>query len=188
MNKVKKGVAEMADLHKRTWGELLFGGIIALLFGLVAVFWPGKTLLIIIMFFGIFILAEGVVTVVVTTARRKHYDRWWLGLIGGILGILIGGITVFRPITTTIFLLYMIGAWALITGFLAIVAAIRLRKTIQNEWYLILSGVVAVLFSLFVFARPVAAAVVMIWIISAFAILFGTLLVFLSFRVKRAAK
>jgi uncharacterized membrane protein HdeD (DUF308 family) len=172
---------------RRSWGELLFGGIIALLFGLVAAFWPGKTLVIIIMFFGIFILAEGIVTVIITLVRRKMYERWWLGLIAGIIGILIGGITVSRPIATTVFLLYMIGVWALITGVIGIISAIRLRKTIKNEWYLILSGIVAVLFGIFVLARPLIAAVTMMWIISAFAILFGGLLIVLSFRVKRAS-
>jgi uncharacterized membrane protein HdeD (DUF308 family) len=176
----------MSEVHNRSWGELLFAGIVALLFGLIAAFWPGKTLLVIIMFFGIFILIEGIITVVMTLIRRKQYKNWWIGLVGGILGILIGGVTVFRPFATTVFLLYMVGIWAFITGVLTIISAIRLRKSIRNEWYLVLSGIVAVIFSLFVFARPVAAAVTMMWIISAFAILFGALLVVLAFRLKRA--
>jgi uncharacterized membrane protein HdeD (DUF308 family) len=177
----------MADIKKSSWGALFFGGVVSVLFGLVALIWPGKTLLIVIAFFGVFILAESVVAIIVTIARRKEYERWWIGLIGGLFGLVIGGITVFRPIAATVFLLYLVAAWALITGVLAIVAAIRLRKTIQNEWYLILSGIVAIIFSLFVFVRPVAAAVVMMWIISAFALVFGGLLIFLAFRVRRAS-
>jgi uncharacterized membrane protein HdeD (DUF308 family) len=177
----------MADIEKRSWGALLFGGVVSVLFGLVALIWPGKTLLIVIAFFGVFILAESIVLIVVTVARRREYERWWIGLVGGVLGLVIGGITLLRPRATTVFLLYLLAAWALITGVLAIVAAIRLRKTIQNEWYLILSGGVALIFSLIVFMRPVAAAVVMMWIISAFALVFGGLLISLSIRVRRAS-
>ena len=178
----------MKGLTKRSWGELMFGGIIALLFGIIASVWPGRTLLTIIAFFGVFILAEGIVTVVVSFVRRNTYERWWLALIGGIVGILIGGITLARPIGTTLFLLYLIAVWALITGVFSIIAAIRLRKTIRNEWYLILSGIVAILFSIFIFARPVAAAVTIMWIISAFAVLFGILLIVLAFRIRKIAK
>jgi uncharacterized membrane protein HdeD (DUF308 family) len=178
----------MKGLAKRSWGELLFGGIIALLFGIIASVWPGRTLMTVIAFFGVFILAEGIVTVVVSIIRRNAYERWWLALIGGIIGILIGGITVTHPIGTTLFLLYMIAVWAFITGVFNIIAAIRIRKTISNEWYLILSGIVAILFSIFIFARPVAAAVTIMWIISAFAILFGILLLVLAFRIKKVAK
>jgi len=176
----------MAEKGKKSWGALLFGGIISVLFGIIALIWPGKTLLVVIAFFGVFILAESVVTIVITIARRKQYERWWLGLIGGGLGLIIGGITVFRPIAATVFLLYLIAAWALITGVLVIVAAVRLRKTIQHEWYLILLGVVAIIFSIFVFTRPLIAAVVMMWIISAFALVFGGLLIVQASRFKRA--
>jgi uncharacterized membrane protein HdeD (DUF308 family) len=177
----------MEKNHTRSWGALLFGGIVSVLFGIIALIWPGKTLLVIIAFFGVFILAESVVTIAITIAHRKEYERWWLGLIGGGLGLIIGGITVFRPITATVFLLYLIAAWALITGVLVIIAAVRLRKTIQNEWFLILGGVIAVVFSIFVFARPLATAVVMMWIISAFVLVFGGLLIFLAFRLRRTA-
>ncbi len=178
----------MKGLTKRTWGELLFGGIIALLFGIIASVWPGRTLMTVIAFFGVFILAEGVVTVVVSIIRRNIYERWWLALIGGIIGILIGALTVAHPIGTTLFLLYMIAVWALITGVFSIIAAIRLRKSLSNEWYLIISGIVAIIFSIFIFARPEAAAVTIMWIISAFAILFGILLLVLAFRIRKVAK
>ena len=178
----------MKGLTKRSWGELLFGGIIALLFGIIASVWPGRTLMTVIAFFGVFILAEGVVTVIVSIIRRNTYERWWLALIGGIIGILIGGLTVAHPIGTTLFLLYMIAVWALITGVFSIIAAIRLGKEISNEWYLILAGIVAIIFSIFVFARPAAAAVTIMWIISAFAILFGILLIVLAFRFRKVAK
>jgi uncharacterized membrane protein HdeD (DUF308 family) len=100
----------MAENRKRSWGALLFGGIVSVLFGIVALIWPGKTLLVVIAFFGVFILAESVVTIVVTIARRKQYERWWIGLIGGVLGLIIGGIAAFRPIAATVVLLYLIAA------------------------------------------------------------------------------
>jgi uncharacterized membrane protein HdeD (DUF308 family) len=177
----------MKALSKRTSGELLFGGIIAILFGIIASVWPGKTLMIIMVFFGVFILAEGIITVVVSFIHRAEYERWWLALIGGIVGILIGALTVALPIGTTLFVLYMVAVWALITGVIHIIAAIRLRKQINNEWFLILSGVVAIIFSIFIFAQPRAAAMTIMWIISAFAILFGILLLVLSFRIRKMA-
>jgi uncharacterized membrane protein HdeD (DUF308 family) len=178
----------MKALSKRTWGELLFGGIIALLFGIIASVWPGRTLMTIMVFFGVFILIEGIITVVISIMRRADYERWWLTLIGGIIGILIGVITVVHPFGTTIFLLYMVAIWALITGVISIVTAIRLRREIRREWILILSGIVAVIFSIFIFARPAAAAVTIMWIISAFAVLFGILLIVLAIRIRSVLK
>jgi uncharacterized membrane protein HdeD (DUF308 family) len=178
----------MGTLSKRTWGELLFGGIVALLFGIIASVWPGRTLMTIMVFFGVFILIEGIITVVISIMRRSTYKRWWLPLIGGAVGILIGVLTIAHPFGTTLFLLYMVAIWALITGIISIITAIRLRREISREWYLILSGIVAIIFSIFIFARPAAAAVTIMWIISAFAILFGILLIVLAIRIRNAAK
>ena len=178
----------MKGLSKRTWGELFFGGIIALLFGIIASVWPDRTLMIIMVFFGVFVLAEGIVTVAISIMRRTDYERWWLALVGGVIGILIGVLTIVHPFGTTLFMLYMIAVWALITGVISIVTAIRLRRVMNNEWYLVISGIVAVLFSIFIFARPAAAAVTIMWIISAFAILFGILLLVLALRIRKVAE
>ena len=182
------GGSIMKSLSKRTWGELFFGGVIALLFGIIASVWPGRTLMTIMVFFGVFIAVEGIITVAISIMRRAIYERWWLAMIGGIIGILIGVLTIAHPFGTTLFLLYMIAVWALITGIISIITAIRLRKQISNEWYLILSGAVAVIFSFFIFAWPKAAAMTIMWIISVFAILFGILLLVLALRIRKVAK
>ena len=110
--------------------------------------------------------------------------RWWLALVG-ILGILAGVVTLFWPGMTAIVLLIFIAAWAIASGVMQIVGAIRLRKEIDDEWLLIASGVLSVLFGLVLLARPGLGALSMIFVIGAFAIVYGILEVMFSLRLRR---
>ena len=102
----------------------------------------------------------------------------------GLAGIAAGICTFLMPGITAIILLYFIGGWAIVHGVMEIVAAIQLRKVITGEWFLILAGVVSVLFGLMVFANPLVGALAVVWMIGGYALAFGILLVALSFRVK----
>jgi uncharacterized membrane protein HdeD (DUF308 family) len=108
---------------------------------------------------------------------------WWLVVVG-ILGIGAGIATFVMPGITAILLILFIGAWALVHGIFEIIGAIQLRKEIDNEWMLILSGVVSVLFGLIVLIAPGAGALGLIWAIAAYSIVFGISFVALAFRLK----
>jgi uncharacterized membrane protein HdeD (DUF308 family) len=176
----------MVHALAKNWWMLLLRGVAAIIFGLLALAWPGMTLLTLILFYGAFVLVDGVLAIVAAITGGTMAPRWWLAIVG-LLGIAAGLLTFLMPGLTAIVLLYLIAGWAIATGAFQIVGAIRLRKEIDNEWYLILCGVVSVLFGVAMFMAPGAGALALIWVIGIYAIIIGALLVGLSFRLKKHA-
>lgn len=174
------GLHELA----RNWWLLLLRGIAGILFGLLAFAWPGITLLSLVILYGFYALIDGLFAILAAIKGGNVESRWWLILIG-ILGVAAGLLTFFWPDITALVLTMFIGAWALIHGILEIVGAIKIRKEIDNEWWLILSGALSVIFGLMVLIMPGAGALALIWVIAAYAIIFGGLLVGFAFRLKR---
>jgi len=170
----------------KNWWLLLLRGIAAVLFGVLALGWPGLTLLTLILLYGTFALVDGVVAIIAAVTGGAPAARWWLAIVG-LLGIGVGALTFIWPGMTALILLFFIGGWALATGVFQIVGAIRLRKEIENEWLLILSGVISVLFGLGVLLYPGAGALALIWVIGAYAIIAGVLYIGLAFRLKKHA-
>jgi uncharacterized membrane protein HdeD (DUF308 family) len=168
------------------WWAFVLRGIVAILFGLIAFALPGMALLTLVFLFGFYALMDGVLALI-AAFRRTHRDQqpWWALLIHGIVGIIAGLIAFLMPGITALALLYLIAAWAVVTGVLQIVAAIRLRKQITGEWLLALSGALSIVFGvlLFLFPGPGALAVV-IWI-GAYAIVMGILMITLGVRLRK---
>ncbi|HRF09589.1 MAG TPA: HdeD family acid-resistance protein [Xanthobacteraceae bacterium] len=167
------------------WWLFLLRGLAAIAFGVVAVLWPKITVLSLILVYGAFALTDGVFALVAAIAgNTARAPRWWLALIG-LAGIAIGVMTFVWPIITALVLLAFIAAWAIATGVLQIIGAIQLRKEIDNEWMLILSGVLSVLFGLALIVAPGAGALALIWVIAFYAILFGVMQCAFAFRLRR---
>ena len=169
----------------RKWWVLLLNGICAIIFGLVAFTWPGITLLSLAILFGVYCIADGITMIIVSITRGKRGESWGQMLFRGIVSLIAGGIALFWPAITAIALLLIIAVWAIVRGILEIFAAIRLRKIINNEWLLVLGGIISVLFGVFIMARPGSGALSLIWIIGAFAIAHGILLIALSFKLHK---
>jgi uncharacterized membrane protein HdeD (DUF308 family) len=174
----------MVHALAKNWWMLLLRGIAAIIFGGLALAWPGMTLLTLILFYGAFVLVDGVLAIVAAITGGTLTPRWWLAIVG-LLGIAAGLLTFLLPGVTALVLLYLIAGWAIATGVFQIVGAIRLRKEIDNEWFLILCGVISVLFGVAMFMAPGAGALALIWVIGIYAIIIGVLLVGLSFRLKK---
>ena len=122
--------------------------------------------------------------IAVFAGTGRPSPRWWL-IVVGLAGIGVGVLTFLWPGLTTILLIYFIGAWSIVHGIFEIVGAIQLRKEIDNEWWLMLAGLLSVIFGVLVFAFPGAGALALIWYIGAYAIVFGILLVALALRLRR---
>jgi uncharacterized membrane protein HdeD (DUF308 family) len=165
----------------------LIRGLVAIAFGVVALAWPGATLVTLVLFYGVFALIDGVFAVIAAVRGGGAGSRWWLAFVG-LLGIVAGLVTYFAPGLTALALLMVIGVWALVYGIFEIVGAIRLRKEIDNEWMLMIHGALAALFGLMVLVRPGAGALALIWLIAAFAIVSGVLLLAFAFRLKKHAR
>jgi uncharacterized membrane protein HdeD (DUF308 family) len=162
----------MVEALARRWWAVALRGVSAILFGVIALAMPGITLVTLILLFGVFTLIHGVVALF-----ARHIAQ-------GLIGILVGLVAFLWPGLTGVAFLFLIAAWSIVTGLFEIIAGIRLRKVISGEWMLILSGVLSLLFGLFVAMRPGAGALAIIWLIGAYAIVFGVMLVGLSFRLK----
>lgn len=175
----------MLQAITKYWWVFLVRGIFAFLFGLSAFMWPGLTIALLIIMFGAYSLADGTVGIVRAFGCRGSDDRWWLVLIQGLAGVGVGLITFFYPGVTAMVLLIFIAAWAITTGIVEIVAAIRLRTEIEGEWVLALGGVLSVIFGVLLLARPGTGAMAMIWVIGAYAIAFSFILVVLAFKLKK---
>lgn len=178
----------MNDSLMQSWWVLALRGAIAILFGVLAFMWPGLTLLMLVGLFAAFALLSGVTSAMGAVKNRQHDDNWWLLLILALVGIGAGVIAIIHPALTALVLVLVMGANALITGVLDIVAAIRLRKTIQGEWMLVLSGIASIAFGVLVFLFPQAGALAMVWLISAYAVLTGALLLGAAFRLRASTK
>jgi uncharacterized membrane protein HdeD (DUF308 family) len=172
----------MAQLT-HNWWAIALRGVVAILFGIIAFLMPGPTLLALVTLFAAFALVDGVFTLV-TAIRRANRGPDWMLVIGGIAGIAIGIIGLVSPGTMTIVLLAWIAAWAILTGVVAIVAAYRLRRVLEGEWLLALNGAVAVIFGLYLVIFPGAGAVAILWLIAAWAIISGVILLALAFRLR----
>jgi uncharacterized membrane protein HdeD (DUF308 family) len=168
----------------RYWWLILLRGIAAIIFGVLAFIWPGITLVTLVLFWGAFTLVDGILALAHAIMGGNVSSRWWLALIG-VLGIVVGLLTFLMPGVTALVLLVFIATWAIVLGVFQIVGAIRLRKEIDNEWTLGLSGVISVLFGVILLVAPGAGAIGLIWAIASYAIVFGILLVMAALKLKQ---
>lgn len=167
----------------RNWWAIALRGIIAILFGLAAFFWPGLTLFALVFLFGAYALVDGVLSLLAAFRAAEHHTRWWPLLIVGLVGIAAGLLTFFYPGVTAIALLYIIAAWAIITGIFQIIAAFQLHREISNEWLLGLSGLAAIVFGILAMLMPGAGALAIVWLIGIYAVIFGLLQLGLAYRL-----
>jgi uncharacterized membrane protein HdeD (DUF308 family) len=168
----------------RYWWLVLLRGIAAIIFGLLAFAWPGITLVTLVLFYGAFVMVDGVLALANAIMGGQVASRWWLALVG-VAGIAAGILTFMWPGLTALLLLIFIATWAIVLGVFQIAGAIRLRKEIDNEWTLILSGVISVLFGVIMLVAPGAGAVGLIWVIGAYALALGVLLVAFALRLRK---
>lgn len=178
----------IADLFSRFWWMILLRGAIAVLFGVVLFAWPGVSLASLVILFGIFVFIDGIGNVVMAFGGRQEEDHWWVLLLAGLAGIAVGILTFLNPDITALVLLFYIAIWAIVTGVLQIVAAIRLRKVIQGEFWMVLGGLASIAFGVFVIARPGQGALAILWLIGAYAIVIGVVLILFAFRARGFVK
>jgi uncharacterized membrane protein HdeD (DUF308 family) len=167
------------DAFVKNWWVLLIRGILAVLFGIMAFTLPDLTVVTLVLLYGVYAFADGLTAIWVGGRARA----WWFVLLG-VLGVVVGVITFIYPGITAVALLYLIAAWAVVRGVFEVVTAIQLRKEINNEWMLVIAGVLSVLFGLALVANPAAGALAVVWIIGAYAFIFGLMMIVLAFRLR----
>lgn len=176
----------LVDELSRHWWLVGLRGLAAIVFGILAFAWPGITLAVLVILFGAYALVDGVLTII-AAIRGDAPHRVWLG-IEGVVGVLAGLAAFAYPGLTALVLLYIIAFWAIVTGVVEVVEAWRLRQAISNEWGLIIGGILSVLFGIVLFVAPGTGALAVIFLIGAYAILFGIALLALSWRLRDHAQ
>jgi uncharacterized membrane protein HdeD (DUF308 family) len=147
----------------QNWWAVVLRGVSAVLFGVFAFAWPGVTLAVLVLLYGAYALVEGALAVAWALMGRRAGPFPWGVLLAGLAGVAIGIVTFMSPALTALALLYLIAAWAIIRGVFEIIAAVQLRKEIENEWLLGLSGGLSVVLGILLMAAPGAGALAVLW-------------------------
>jgi uncharacterized membrane protein HdeD (DUF308 family) len=176
----------MLEYLSRHWWTLAIRGVLAVLFGLAALIWPGITLRVLVWLFGFYAVVDGLLALaaLLVGGRRASGRRGWL-LVEGVAGIAAGVFTFLWPHITALLLLYLIAAWAVVTGLLELAAAVVLRRELRGEWLLALAGVLSVAFGILLAVRPGEGAIAIVSVIGVFAVVFGVALLVLGLRLRR---
>ena len=177
----------LLDQLAKNWGWIALRGAAAVIFGVLAFAWPGVTLVVLALFFGVYAFLDGIFALIAAYKGREGRKAVWPLVLVGVLGLAAGVATFLWPEMTALALLMFIAVWALLIGIFQIAAAIRLRKEIENEWLLGFSGALSVLFGVLMIASPGAGALAVVWIIAGYSIVFGLLLIALGFRLRKLA-
>jgi uncharacterized membrane protein HdeD (DUF308 family) len=168
----------------KNWWAVLIRGIVAILLGIFTLVMPGITLVALVFLFGGYALVDGVASIAGAVRAAEAHERWGALLFAGLTGIAAALVTVMWPAITALALVYIIAAWALLTGIFQIAAAMRLRQYVSGEWLLVLTGIVSILFGVLIIMAPLAGALVIAFWLGAYAMIAGVLLVGLAFRLR----
>lgn len=172
----------MLDTLTRYWWPLALRGVLAVAFGAMALPWPGALMFL----FGAYALVDGIFALGATAFGGRFTGGWrgWL-LLEGILGVAAGAATFLWPDIMTLALLWMIAAWAIVTGVVEVVATVVLRRELEGEWLLALGGVASVALGVFLAVLPQRGVLPAKWLIGLYAIGFGVALVALADRLRQ---
>jgi uncharacterized membrane protein HdeD (DUF308 family) len=168
----------LLDALAKNWWVLLVRGIIAVLFGILAFARPGLTLVALVLCYGAYAFLDGVTALWAGAFARAG----WL-VLSGLLGVAVGLGTFFFPGITALALFYLVAAWAIVRGIFEVIAAIQLRKVITGEWVLILSGIFSIIFGVLLLAYPAPGVLALVWLIGAYALIYGVVMIVLAFRL-----
>ena len=175
------------DTLSRNWWAVALRGVCGILFGILTFLAPGISLAALVLLYGAWAFADGVLAIA-SALRRRTEERWWVLVLKGSLGIAAGVVTLFWPGITAMALLYVIAAWALVAGVLEVAAAVRLRKVIAGEWLLALSGLLSIGLGVVLMLFPGTGALAVVLWIGAYALVSGALLVALALRLRARRK
>ena len=165
------------------WWAVALRGVVALLFGVTALVWPGITITALILLFGAFALVDGIFAIVALLFGGGKRE-WGAQLFESLISIGAGLVALVLPGLTAVAFVFILAAWAVLSGVFQIVMAIRLRAEIRGEWLLGLGGLLSVVVGIVFFARPAVGLLSSVWVLGLYAVMFGVLLIVLGFRLR----
>lgn len=169
-------------------GGMIWRGIIALAFGLVAIIWPGITLNMLVILFAIFAIIDGASSVITAIVTGRKSDRWWSLVLEGIVGLVVGAIMLVWPDITLLVFIYLIAIWAIVTGLFEFAISFSLKEVKSARWFMLVAGIVSLILGILIFFYPKASLVVIAWLIGIYAIVFGIILLAVGIQLSRMKK
>jgi uncharacterized membrane protein HdeD (DUF308 family) len=166
------------------WWSPVIRGLVAILLGIITLAWPGITLGALVLLFGAYALIDGIFNIIGAWRASRAHERWGVMVFEGIAGIIAAVVTFAWPAITALALVFIVAAWAIVTGIFEIAAAVRLRKYIKGEWLLILGGIASVVFGILLMISPLLGALVLAIWLGVYALIFGGMLVGLGLRLR----
>ena len=173
----------MAAILIGNWWALALRGVAAILFALLAIFWPGITATALVLLFGAYALVDGVFALIAALREAGRHGRSGAFLLEGILDIVIALICFLWPGPALIALIYLIAIWAIIIGIVLVAAGLALIR-FSGEWLLVLGGALSILLGIVLLIQPAAGVVALSWWLGAYALLFGIALLTVAFRIR----
>ena len=169
---------------RRNWWMLAVRGVLAIIFGLIALFAPGIALLAFVYVFGVYALIDGIMALYIAIRERDSLSRWAWVLFEGLLSIIAGIVAFVYPGLTALVLLYIVAIWAVVTGIMEIVTAIAIRGFAAREWALGLAGILSIIFGIVLFIFPGAGLLSILWLVGIYGIVFGVLFIVRAFQMR----
>lgn len=177
------GDEAMSRLLAENWWALAIRGVAAILLGLIAIFVPGAAMLSLALFFAAYLLVDGVFGIISAVRAARADQRWGWLLAEGVLDIIVGIIAFLFPVSAVFAFVLVTAAWAFLTGIMMLVSAYKLTRD-HGRWWMVLSGVVSILFGVALVIAPLIGAVVLTWWLGGYAIAFGVFMLILAFRLR----
>lgn len=169
----------------RNWWTLLVRGIVAVIFGILAIANPKTTLTVLLLFAAAYVIVDGILSILASLTAAERGRGWGWLLVSGILGVAIGVAMFVWPDVTALVLLYLFVAWLLVIGVMQLVAGIRMRRLISGALWIALAGVLSIVLGFYILANPEAGLIGLLWIIGIYAILFGAMMIMASLQLRR---
>ena len=167
---------------------MIVRGIVAILFGVLALFWPAITLELLIFLFAAYALVDGAIALFSSVGAAKKHEKWWIFLAEGIFGIALGIVVLAWPAITVIILIYLIATWAFITGLIELMASFALPWEKAPRWLLGFAGVLSLILGVLMFVYPIGSVAILILFLGIFALLFGVSLIILGIKIYKEAR
>jgi uncharacterized membrane protein HdeD (DUF308 family) len=174
----------MSQMLARNWWVLALRGVLALIFGIIALLLPGVTIAALVMLFAVYMLVDGVFAIIVGARAAQRHERWGLLILEGVVDLIAAAVAIIWPLATIVAFVILMAAWAIVSGALMFAAAFRLHLE-HGRWLLGFSGAASVIWGFLLLMWPLVGAVVLTWWMGAYALVFGISLLILAFRLRR---
>jgi uncharacterized membrane protein HdeD (DUF308 family) len=173
----------MSSVLAQNWWAVGLRGVLAILFGIVALVFPGATMLSLVLIFAAYTLVDGVFAIISAVRAARRHERWGLLVLEGLVNIATGIVVVLWPVISLVAFVWLVAAWSIVSGALMLAAAPRLAGN-HGRWWLALGGIVSVLYGFLLIIAPLIGALVMTWWLGAYALIFGGSLLVLAFKLR----